>query len=268
VLGPALPLQESAPPSPALPLQFRSPQLWAQPSLSLRATFSATDMAESPFPIIIDLGDDPGQWPADPYKSFTDTCVTKCDSSTCWHGQLHSDGRCENCKVLAKRAMPRATQAPPTAPLSYLCRRCFPVEQARINDSQCCPHHSPIDMRLTDEQLLFYETHLPGAEVNSTPKTTTALEHEQKGREKAYQTQQRAAPLTPNVHEEVAHLEGQVRTLQVALDQQRSQIDSLNEQIRHLLEMHKSLAHDLWARAAGWPSHLSQEIVLLHPWLH
>jgi hypothetical protein len=225
----------------------------AQP-LPLQASFSATGMVESSFPIVIDLGDDPGQWPADPYKSFTDTCVRKCNSASCWHGQRHCRGRCDDCNMQATLAMHRAIPAPQAPPLSYTCRRCFPVQQASKTDSECCPRHSPIDMGLTDQQLLFYETHLLGAEVNPTPKATAALEHEQKGQKKAYQSQWRAAPL------EVAHLEEQVR-------QHRSEIDSLNERIIHLLEMHKSMAHELRARAAGRPAPPT-EIVMLHPCLH
>jgi hypothetical protein len=241
-------------------------------------------MAESPCAIIIDLGDDPGQWPADPYKFFTDTCAAECNGNRCWHGLHHCHGRCDHCEVMARLAPNRAIEAPQEAPLRYTCRRCFPVLQASMNDCQSCPRHSPIDIGLTEKQLHFYETHMPDAEVNPAP--TSGLGHEQKGQQKAYQSWQPAAPkllpsglatplattlptpaaaTTPDLedlHDEVARLEEQVRTLQLSLDLQHSEIDSLNEQIRHLLEMHKSLAKDFWvSRVAGGPGHSGRNLL-------
>jgi len=276
----------------------RVTRVWARPSLTLQATSELLSaMAESQFPIIIDLGDDPTQWPADPYKFFTQTCIAECSDDRCWHGLPHHDGKCEHCKVVARLASNRAIQVPQTAPLRCMCRRCFPVEQAGMNDCPSCPRHSPIDTGLSDKQLLFYETQFPGAEINPAP--TSGHGHEQKGREKAYQSWQQAAPLTDgnttplpcraaislplglapplatapgsplaattpdpgDLHGEVARLEEQVHTLQRSLDLQRLEIDSLNEQIHHLLEMHKSLAKDLrGSHVAGGPGHSSRTL--------
>jgi hypothetical protein len=138
---------------------------------------------------------------------------------------------------------------------------------------------------------------MPGGEVNPAP--TSGHGHEQKGREKAYQSWQQAditdgntmplpcgaamslslgsalpratahgVPVTAttpdlrDLHGGVAQLEEQVHTLQLSLDLQRLEIDSLNEQIRHLLEMHKCLAKDLrGSRVAGRPGRSSNNLL-------
>jgi hypothetical protein len=156
-------------------------------------------------------------------------------------------------------------------------RRCFPAEEA-ARDGWPCPRHSPIDLGLTDSQLLHYSMRSPAGEKDATPAPTGKVA----GNRKEYQPPApptvtgappaaptrpealRAAPTGPgaptcattqhlseDLREEVARLWGEVAALKLSRTQLRSEVDELKKECRHLLELYRGKA----SQSAAGPPH-------------
>jgi hypothetical protein len=68
----------------------------------------------------IDLGDDPNQWPTEPYKFFQQSAEADCEYLSCWHTRMRQfyDGPCQRCHFpgAGKCALHRSAQAAQRGP--------------------------------------------------------------------------------------------------------------------------------------------------------